>query len=284
MISLCLLQLFDRELCTRQLRYSGMMETAKIRQAGYPIRYTYIEFVDRFRHLAKGIPPSKKGDCRQSTQKICTAAFKEGTDYQLGDTKLFLKHHDNEYLENLRNTVLEKYVVLIQKNVRGWICRRRYQKLKKAALVVQKHFRAKGYRERYIVMRNGYKRLQATIKSRIITHDYIRMRISIIKIQARCKGFLARTSRLAQIYKIVKEKRIDENELARKNVKNFKEEALLRMHKKLAALNQSLELAKVKEHIDNSNRVDELIDSNFNFLTQTSVIEKEHFKESTVRI
>lgn len=261
-----------------------MMETAKIRQAGYPIRYTYIEFVDRFRYLAKAIPPSKKGDCRHSTQKICTAVFKEGTDYQLGDTKLFLKHHDNEYLENLRNTVLEKYVVMIQKNVRGWICRRRYQKLKKAALVVQKHFRAKGYRERYIVMRNGYKRLQATIKSRIITHDYIRMRLSIIKIQARCKGFMARKGRLAQIYKIVKEKTIDEKELSRKNVKNSKEEALLRMNKKLAALNQNLELAKVKEQIDNSNRVDELIDSNFNFLTQTSVIEKEHFKESTVRI
>lgn len=261
------------------------METAKIRQAGYPIRYTYIEFVDRFRHLGKGIPPSKKGDCRNSAEKICTAVFKVGTDYQLGDTKVFLKHHDNEYLEELRNTVLEKYVVIIQKNVRGWICRRRYQKLQKAALTVQKHFRAKGYRERYIIMRNGYKRLQATIKSRIITHDYIRMRISIIKIQARCKGLLTRKGRFGEIYKIVKEKTTDEIELRSKGVKNFKEEALLRMNKKLAVLNQSsLVLERVKEQIETPNRVDELIDSNFNFLTQTSVIEKGNFKESTVRM
>uniref|UniRef100_A0A672LNV3 Myosin VIIA n=1 Tax=Sinocyclocheilus grahami TaxID=75366 RepID=A0A672LNV3_SINGR len=36
--------MFDRGLCVRQLRYSGMMETIRIRRAGYPIRYTFAEF------------------------------------------------------------------------------------------------------------------------------------------------------------------------------------------------------------------------------------------------
>lgn len=46
-------QLFDRELCIRQLRYSGMMETIRIRKAGYPVRYTFEEFLQRYRVLLK---------------------------------------------------------------------------------------------------------------------------------------------------------------------------------------------------------------------------------------
>uniref|UniRef100_A0A8C4EB46 Myosin VIIAa n=1 Tax=Dicentrarchus labrax TaxID=13489 RepID=A0A8C4EB46_DICLA len=52
--------LFDRELCVRQLRYSGMMETIRIRRAGYPIRYTFVEFVDRYRVLMPGVKPAYK--------------------------------------------------------------------------------------------------------------------------------------------------------------------------------------------------------------------------------
>lgn len=261
------------------------METAKIRQAGYPIRYTYIEFVDRFRYLAKAIPPSRKGNCRNSAEKICVAVFKEGTDYQLGNTKVFLKHHDNEYLEELRNVVLKRYVIIIQKNVRGWICRRHYQNLRKAAIVMQKHFRARGYRQRYIIMRNGYKRLQAIIRSRIITHDYIRMRLSITKIQTRCRGFLARKGHFGQILKIVKEKTIDENELKKRGAKNYKEEARQRMQKKLAAYNQSYSLKEANdERIESHNKLDELIDLNFDFLRETSVFDKDSDKGSMVRM
>ena len=43
--------MFDRELCVRQLRYSGMMETIRIRRAGYPIRHLFSEFVDRYRFV-----------------------------------------------------------------------------------------------------------------------------------------------------------------------------------------------------------------------------------------
>ena len=67
-----------------------MMETIRIRRAGYPIRHHFAEFVDRYRILVDGIGPSHREDCRAASSKICASVL-VNTDYQLGKTKVFLK-------------------------------------------------------------------------------------------------------------------------------------------------------------------------------------------------
>jgi len=37
-----------------------MMETIRIRRAGYPIRHGFNEFIERYRFLIPGIPPAHK--------------------------------------------------------------------------------------------------------------------------------------------------------------------------------------------------------------------------------
>lgn len=44
-------QMFDQSFCCRQLRHSGLMDTAKIRSMGYPIRLTFTDFVYRYKIL-----------------------------------------------------------------------------------------------------------------------------------------------------------------------------------------------------------------------------------------
>ncbi len=113
--------MFDRELCCRQLRYSGMMETIRIRRAGYPIRHTFNEFVDRYRFLISGCPPAHKlKDCRNATSKICSAVLGKA-DYQLGRTKVFLKDAQDLFLEQERDRVLTRKILVLQRCIRGKI-------------------------------------------------------------------------------------------------------------------------------------------------------------------
>jgi myosin-7 len=89
----------------RQLRYSGMMETIRIRRAGYPIRHSYPDFVDRYRFLINGIMPSHKENCPVAAGKICKEVL-QNADYQLGKTKVFLKVHslsNNKSVSNKQN-------------------------------------------------------------------------------------------------------------------------------------------------------------------------------------
>ncbi|XP_044752121.1 myosin-VIIa-like [Coccinella septempunctata] len=260
-------KIFDRALCCRQLRYSGMMETAKIRQAGYPIRYTYKEFVDRFRYLGKAISPSNKGDCRQSTQKICGSVFVKGEDFQMGHTKLFLKHQDNEFLEKSRAEILAKYIVVLQKAIRGWLWRRWFLKQREAAIVFQKYWRARGYRQRYLIIRNGYQRLQVRVKVRELNFEYMKLRKKIIGLQSFCRRYLARThSQFGKIYEAVRQRNIDEVSLKQSGNKNYKQLAEQKMKERLQELNREYAL-KERPTDETPNK---FIDDKFKFLENLS--------------
>ena len=196
-------QMFDRELCCRQLRYSGMMETIRIRRAGYPIRHTFMEFTERYRHLINGCPPAHKVDCQQATSKICSAVLGKA-DYQLGRTKVFLKDAHDLYLEQERDRVLTRKILVLQRCIRGWYHRRRFLKMKAAAILIQKTFRAHNGRRKYLLMRTGYMRMQALIRSRILSHKFRHLRGHIVRLQARCRGALVRRSYEKKLWAVIK--------------------------------------------------------------------------------
>lgn len=69
-----------------------MMETIRIRRAGYPIRYSFVEFVERYRVLMPGVKPAyKQGDLRGTCQRIAEVVLGKDDDWQIGKTKIFLK-------------------------------------------------------------------------------------------------------------------------------------------------------------------------------------------------
>ncbi|XP_038549606.1 myosin VIIAa isoform X1 [Micropterus salmoides] len=217
--------LFDRELCVRQLRYSGMMETIRIRRAGYPIRYTFVEFVDRYRVLMPGVKPAyKQEDLRGTCQRIATAVLGRDDDWQMGKTKIFLKDHHDMLLEIERDKAITDMVILIQKVVRGFKDRSNFLKMRKSAVLIQKTWRGYHCRKNYGAMRAGFSRLQALVRSRKLCASYHVARQRITFFQGRCRGFLVRRAFRHRLWGVITIQAYTRGMIARRLYKRLKGE------------------------------------------------------------
>ncbi|KAM9614023.1 unconventional myosin-VIIb [Morphnus guianensis] len=185
--------LFDRDLCIKQLRYSGMMETIQIRKAGYPIRYSFEEFFERYRVLLPwSLQEQLKNDARQSCICISEEVLGKDESWQAGKTKIFLKDHHDTLLELQRQNTLTDKVLLIQKVMRGLRDRKRFLKQRKSAVAIQSAWRGYCCRKDFRMVMLGFGRLQALYRSRQLANQYEATRAHIIRLQAMCRGYLMR--------------------------------------------------------------------------------------------
>lgn len=271
--------MFDRTLCVRQLRYSGMMETARIRNAGYPIRYGYTDFVHRYRHLANGIGPAHRVDCRDAAKRICFASLSPESDYQFGETKIFLKDADDLHLEAERARVYLKHVLILQRGFRRVILMRWLRRHREAAVTIQKWWRARGCRPNFLVIRQGIYRLQACLRSRQQSFEFGKTRKIMIGLQACCRGFLTRKRTDGRI--VEKSKRMpalralqirEEEEFRRAGNANWQQDAHSNYVKRLAELDRefaenTLAIQKAAaEHRINIEEDKKMVDFMFEFL------------------
>nr|XP_036866508.1 unconventional myosin-VIIa isoform X4 [Manis javanica] len=276
------MQLFDRHLCVRQLRYSGMMETIRIRRAGYPIRYSFVEFVERYRVLLPGVKPAyKQGDLRGTCQRMAEAVLGTHDDWQIGKTKIFLKDHHDMLLEVERDKAITDRVILLQKVIRGFkdrhllfvwslssvrskvtvilqklpgICRGQhctrsrkmsnFLKLKNAATLIQRHWRGHKCRRNYGLMRLGFLRLQALHRSQKLHRQYRLARRCIIQFQARCRAYLVRKAFRHRLWAVLTVQAYARGMIARRLHRRLRAEYLRRLEAEKMRLAEEEKLRK----------------------------------------
>ncbi|XP_063162991.1 unconventional myosin-VIIb isoform X2 [Candoia aspera] len=184
---------FDRELCIRQLRYSGMMETIRIRKAGYPIRYRFADFLHRYKVLQPvSAGEQLKNDVRQCCICICRRVMGKDDEWKVGKTKVFLKDYHDTVLEVQRDKVLREKAILIQKVLRGFKDRKQFLKQRHSAVVIQTAWRGHCARKNFRMIMLGFERLQALFRSKQLVKKYEEARGNVIKFQALCRGYLMR--------------------------------------------------------------------------------------------
>jgi myosin heavy subunit len=196
---------FDSEIVQTQLRYTGVLETTKIRRLGYSHRISYGDFVKRYSILInplKSSLPLTKESCVDILKKVGLRNWK------IGKTKIFLKYYHIEHLSRIYEDICGK-IVLIQGHIRGWLARRMFIKQKenytKAALTIQKYFRkykAKKQKNLCITRNRAIIRLQSHVRAYLARQKYKcqlirkkqieKMIKSIVIIQSMWRGYSAR--------------------------------------------------------------------------------------------
>ncbi|XP_072554588.1 unconventional myosin-IXAa-like isoform X5 [Paramormyrops kingsleyae] len=129
---------FNDTLVLRQLRYTGMLETVRIRQSGYSIKYSHQDFVHHF-HL---LLPYGSSPIQQSISEFVRQVDLAPDGCQVGRTMVFLREAERQRLQELLHQEALRRIVALQRRFRAVQERSRFLSMRLAARTVQRWWRA----------------------------------------------------------------------------------------------------------------------------------------------
>ncbi|NXA04220.1 MYO15 protein, partial [Sapayoa aenigma] len=166
--------LFEADVVSSQLRYSGILETIRIRKEGFPIRIPFLVFIDRCPGTAGWVLPSSEGK-PQSLWVLWGQCLGQDFPTVRGSwhhpcSQLFLKEQLYQALESKRARAHHLAALTLQRYARTFFIKRRFRSLRRKIVLLQS--RARGY-----LARQRYRRMRHTlIKFRSLVHIYVNRR------------------------------------------------------------------------------------------------------------
>lgn len=212
---------FEAPMVLSQLRACGVLETIRISCLGYPSRWTFEEFADRYYALVPSNhwDSNSNIDVKELCQVILNTCIKDTDKYQVGQTKIFFRAGQLAYFEKLRSDRFNACATVLQKNIRRYVYRHRYLrardlvlhlqcvarkriaekkleslKQQKAAIIIQSNFRRCMARKQFLAKKEFVLCLQTVIRARKARQErqYARENLAAIQIQRHVRGMIAR--------------------------------------------------------------------------------------------
>uniref|UniRef100_A0A8C2TU22 Myosin IXB n=1 Tax=Coturnix japonica TaxID=93934 RepID=A0A8C2TU22_COTJA len=195
--------LFDENLVLQQLRYTGMLETVRIRRSGYSAKYTFQEFIDQFQVLLPKNAKASKEDIFAYLSKLKL----DKNNCQIGKTKVFMKEAERQILQDTLHKEVIRKIILLQSWLRMVLERRRFLRTRQAAIVLQACWRSRCVR-RALQRNNAAIYIQSAWRRYREQKSYLEQRKRICLVQAMVRGYLQRK----RFQKMVMEKQKAEEE------------------------------------------------------------------------
>ncbi|XP_017969825.1 PREDICTED: myosin-16 [Theobroma cacao] len=183
--------LFENVNVLQQLRSGGVLEAIRVKCEGYPTHRTFTEFLNRFAILAPEILEGnyeEKVACKWILEKVGLTRF------QIGKTKVFLRAGQMAELDARKGKVLGESAMVVQKQIRSHLSRKRYVCMCKASMHIQTAWRGKLARELYKDMKNeaAAVQIQKTFRRQVARRNYIDAKSSAIVLQTGLRAMVAR--------------------------------------------------------------------------------------------
>ncbi|XP_061897365.1 unconventional myosin-X isoform X2 [Entelurus aequoreus] len=150
---------FNPEVVINQLRYSGMLETVKIRRAGFPVRRTFKDFFLRYKIISKEKAAAAGDDKKRSTD-LLTRYDKTKKEWQLGKTKVFMKESLEQRLEKDRDEVRRQAAMIIRAHLLTFSAKKHFKRVRASTVTLQKHLRRHIQRRHFVRQRKAAQVLQ----------------------------------------------------------------------------------------------------------------------------
>ncbi|KAM9091298.1 unconventional myosin-IXa isoform 3-T8 [Megaptera novaeangliae] len=251
---------FSDALVLRQLRYTGMLETVRIRQSGYSCKYSFQDFVSHFHVLLpRNIIPSKF-----NIQDFFRKINLNPDNYQVGKSMVFLKEQERQHLQDLLHQEVLRRIILLQRWFRALLCRQHFLHLRQASVIIQrfwrnylnqKQVRDVAVQQDALIMASAATLLQASWRAYLERQRYLELRtaaiviqqkwrehyrrrhMAAICIQARWKGYRESKRYQEQRNKIILLQSLCRGFRARQRFKALKEQRLKKTKLKLGLAN-----------------------------------------------
>ncbi|XP_026123991.1 unconventional myosin-IXa-like isoform X6 [Carassius auratus] len=254
---------FNDALVLRQLRYTGMLETVRIRQSGYSIKYTFQDFVRHFHVL---LPEGSSQASQEAIRRYLHQVDLTPEGFQVGRTMVFLRETERQRLQDLLHQEVLRRIIHLQRRYRALLERRNFLRMRQAASQIQNWWRScqspqrdsrfeyvqqeaavciqsawRGFTERrrlllwreaaVVIQRNwrlywrgrAALRIQTAWRRHRARELYLRQRDITIRLQAAGRGYLAR-----QRFREFKEQRLKSTQLSNGETRLLPEEGNLR--------------------------------------------------------
>ncbi|XP_061879808.1 unconventional myosin-IXb isoform X2 [Entelurus aequoreus] len=128
---------FDDELVCRQIRYTGILQMVLVQKSGYSAKYTFKEFVEKFRMLL----PKEATPSPEHITKLFTRIGLDRSTYQIGNTKVFLKERERQLLQDTLNKEVMHHIIVLQRWFRTCLMRMHFLQKRDASLIIQRNWR-----------------------------------------------------------------------------------------------------------------------------------------------